>query len=132
MPKILIVDDDAVVLLLYKNVLTKSGYELATATDAATGIALMASEKPDLVFMDVMMPGMDGMAALRELRNSGTAYCPVVVITGKNVREYEATRHEAKFVGAAGFLTKPFSPAQLMAEVRRHLPDPAPEQPETI
>lgn len=122
MSKILIVDDDPVMHLLYRGVLEKAGYQFASASTAQGLLPICEKEKPDLVLMDVMMPGFDGISALRDLRKrEATKNVTVVVITA-NVSEHATFRREAEAAGAMGFLTKPFSPQQLLAEVQKHLP----------
>jgi len=123
--KVLIVDDDPLVHMLYSRPLIGAGYEVLTARDGIEALAVAARESPELVLMDVMMAGMDGLSALRELRRAdATKQTPVIVITS-NVTTHAAARREAELAGASGFLTKPFSPAQLLAEVTKHVP-PAP------
>jgi CheY-like chemotaxis protein len=121
-PKVLIVDDDPVMHMLYGRHLVGAGYELLMARDGIEALAIAAREAPQLIMMDVMMAGMDGLSALRELkRTNATKSIPVVVITG-NVGAHHATRKEAELAGAAGFLTKPFSPGLLLAEVTKIVP----------
>jgi CheY-like chemotaxis protein len=83
---------------------------------------MVAQNRPDLIVMDVMMPGKDGIATLRELKqNEATRAVPVIVMTA-NVAEYNTSAQEAKLGGAEGLLTKPLSPAKLVSEVRRFFP----------
>jgi CheY-like chemotaxis protein len=120
-PKVLIVDDDPLMLVLYKRHLEAAGYELLTAKEGAEGVSIALRDSPQLILMDLLMPGMDGLSALRELKTAETTKgIPVVIITA-NVSSY-TTKHESEMAGAAGFLPKPFSPAQLLAEVQRHAP----------
>jgi CheY-like chemotaxis protein len=120
--KILIVDDDPVVHMLYKRHLEKEGFELLMARNGVEALTVAAQSKPDLILMDVMMPAKDGLAALRELKqNESTRHVPVIVMTA-NVSEYNTSAQEAKIGGAEGLLTKPLSPAKLVAEVRRFFP----------
>jgi CheY-like chemotaxis protein len=122
--KVLIVDDDPLVHMLYSRPLIGAGYEVLTARDGVEALAMATRESPGLVLMDVMMAGMDGLSALRELkRTEATKQIPVIVITA-NVATHYATRREAQFSGAASFLTKPFSPAQLLTEVAKYAPPP--------
>jgi len=124
--KILIVDDDVLIHQLYQHHLQRAGYEVIAATNGVEGIEVAARELPQLIIMDVMMEGMDGLAALRELKKmEATSAIPVIVITG-NVAAHEAARHESELAGAALFLTKPFSPARLLSEVQRLVPGPSP------
>lgn len=126
MRKILIVDDDPVVHMLYKRHLEQEGFELLKARNGVEALTVAGETKPDLILMDVMMPAKDGLSALRELKqNEATRHIPVIVITA-NVSEYSTSTQEAKIGGAEGLLTKPLSPAKLVAEVRRFFPRQAP------
>ena len=121
--KILIVDDDVLIPRLYQQHLERAGYQVVTATNGAEGIEVTARELPDLIIMDVMMEVMDGLAALRLLKKMETTNAiPVIVITAT---AHEAARHESEVSGAALFLTKPVSPAQLLLEVQRLIPGPS-------
>ena len=122
MRKILIVDDDPIVHLLYKRYLEQEGFQLLMARNGLEALSVAAQAKPDLILMDVMMPTKDGLSALRELKqNESTRDVPVIVMTA-NVAEYNTSTQEAKLGGAEGLLTKPLSPAKLIAEVRRIFP----------
>ena len=119
---VLIVDDDALVHLLYKRHLEGAGYQLINASNGVEALDVARRELPRLIIMDVMMPGTDGLTALRELKKGeATKSIPVIIVTA-NVGEHPASRQESQFSGAGAFLTKPFSPAQLLAEVRRLAP----------
>jgi two-component system phosphate regulon response regulator PhoB len=86
---------------------------------------LATRELPELIILDVMMPEMGGLSALRQLKETeATKAIPVIVLSVNSDRE---TRLESEFSGATVFLTKPFSPAQLLAEVRRLLPGTKPD-----
>jgi two-component system chemotaxis response regulator CheY len=113
------VDDDPVVHMLYKRHLEREGFELLMAEDGVEALSVVVQTKPDLIVMDIMMPGQDGLATLRKLKADETMRdVPVIVITA-DVSQYEAIGKEAKFGGAAGLLTKPLSPSKLVSEVRR-------------
>jgi CheY-like chemotaxis protein len=121
-PKVLMVDDDPLVAMLYGRHLESAGYEMLTARDGIEALAVASRALPQLIMMDVMMAGMDGLSALRKLKQTdATKAIPVVIITA-HVSAHHATRQEAQTAGAAGFLTKPFSPAQLLAEVAKYVP----------
>jgi CheY-like chemotaxis protein len=125
MPKVLMVDDDPVVHLLYKRHLEREGYELVGARNGIEAVEVASRTKPDLILMDVMMPARDGLATIRELKNNPSLReVPVVVLTS-NVEYYDVLGKEALSGGAALLLTKPLSPARLLAEVRRLLPSTA-------
>jgi CheY-like chemotaxis protein len=121
--KILIVDDDPVVHMLYKRHLEREGFDLLMARNGAEALTVAAQTKPDLILMDVMMPTKDGLATLRELKqNEATRDVPVIIMTATNAAEYLISIREAKQGGAAGLVTKPLSPAKLVEEVRRIFP----------
>ena len=123
--KVLIVDDEPLIRLLYQKQLEGAGYQMLSASDGAEVLELAVRERPDVVVMDVLMRKMNGMAALRELKkHEATQSIPVIIITAQ-VNAHNAARQEAERAGAALFLTKPFSPAQLLAALRQVAP-PAP------
>lgn len=122
--KVLMVDDDPLMHLLYRTHLEKAGYEMVTAKDGSEVVEIASREQPKLIFMDVMMEPLDGLAALRELkRTPATKNIPVIVITAI-VSVHEAVRQESALSGAADFLGKPFSPAKFMAQVKKYVPEP--------
>ena len=121
MAKILIVDDDPVMHLLYLAHLQKQGHQLVVARDGEEGLTKVVEEMPELILLDIVLPGMDGLSFLRELRKSVTKESiPVIVITGLKA-DHTIMRKETEQAGASGFLSKPFSPAQLLGEVKRVL-----------
>ncbi len=117
--KILVVDDETFMHIFMKHHLTRAGYEVLAARDGREGLDQAARESPDLIVMDVMMDEMDGLSALRELKNAeATRGVPVIMITTSATA---LTRRESEASGAAVFLTKPFSPTQLLEEIKRLL-----------
>ena len=128
MRKILIVDDEPLMHILYKRHLELEGFELLGARDGSEALQVVAEIRPDLILMDIMMPGLDGLSVICELRqNEAIKNVPVIVITA-NVSQYETMRKHAKIRGAEGLLTKPLSPAKLVEEVRRVLQSNQPPQ----
>jgi CheY-like chemotaxis protein len=122
-PKILLVDDEGLMLALYKGYIQRAGYQLVTASSGEEGLEVAARETPDLIIMDVIMQGMSGLAALRALKtNDTTKAIPVMIITAAVSKQYEAAHRESTTGGAARFLTKPISPGQLLAEIQKILP----------
>ena len=120
MPKILIADDEMYSLRLLQMTLKKTGCELIVCKNGREAVDQARALSPDLIVMDVMMPVMDGLAALAELKGSDeTAAIPVIMLTAKG---QTLTRTEAKESGAEHFVTKPFSPTDLLEEVRKRLP----------
>ncbi|PYJ86806.1 MAG: two-component system response regulator [Verrucomicrobia bacterium] len=116
--KILIVDDEPFMLRLIQHHLENAGYEMIKARNGREAVEAATRENPCLVVMDAMMPNMDGLSALRQLKQEpSTRAIPVIMLTA-NPHKY--TREEAESSGAAIFLTKPFSPTQLLEEIRKH------------
>src|SRR6266487_2858967 len=119
--RILIVDDEPFMLRLIQHYLEQAGYELIKARNGREALEIVAREIPRLVVMDAMMPNMDGLTALRQLKQEpATRAIPVIMLTA-NPHKY--SREEAESSGAAIFLTKPFSPTQLLEEIRKHALD---------
>ena len=116
-PSVLIIDDDEMMLDSCSQVFTKEGYRIETAGDGDTGLKKFAEEKPDLVLVDLKMPGKSGMEVLEELRTIDPD-CVAVVITGYSTIESAV---EAMKRGAYDFLPKPFTPDELRLIVRRGL-----------
>lgn len=117
--RILLVDDEPHILRLTELSIRKGNYEIIIARNGLDAIECVTLHKPDLVIMDVQMPGMDGLQALQILKsNPDTAKIPVIVLTA---RGHQLTRQDAERIGASAFLTKPFSPTQLLAETQRIL-----------
>jgi CheY-like chemotaxis protein len=124
-PKILLVDDEGLMLALYKAHIERAGYRLVTAKSGEEGLEVAPREMPDLIVMDVIMTGMSGLAALRELKNKeATKGIPVVIVTAAVSQQHDAARQESALSGAIRFLTKPISPSQLLAEIQQILPIP--------
>ncbi len=122
--KILIADDQPQIRSLVNAVLGKEYVviQAATGTDA---LRMVRHEKPDLVIMDILMPGMDGLTVCSQLKaDPATAKIPVLVLT---IIDYELNRRFAENLGADGYITKPFTHDQLKQTVARYLKKPAPE-----
>jgi CheY-like chemotaxis protein len=114
-PTILVVDDVPENVRLLEAVLTPRGYNVVSATDGHAALELVASATPDLVLLDVVMPGMDGYAVCSELRaNEETAVLPVIMITSS--LGHEKTR--AIEAGADDFIPKPFNQHELLTRVK--------------
>lgn len=119
---ILVVDDEPYMIRLLQHHIERAGYRLVKATNGREALERIAEDQPDLIIMDVMMPEINGLEVLAELRNhEQTKNLPVIIMTA-NAQRF--TREQAEAAGVSAFLTKPFSPTQLMTEVRRHLEQP--------
>jgi CheY-like chemotaxis protein len=116
--KILVVDDEPYMLRFIQLLLERDGYQMITARNGQEAIEVALRESPHLVIMDAMMPKMDGLTALRQLKHEpSTRSIPVIVLTAN---PHKFSREEAESSGATIFLTKPFSPTQLLDEIRRY------------
>ena len=114
--RILIVDDDAFIRRPLEFILREEGYEPATAADADEGMRAIEAERPDLIVLDVMMPGKDGLTFCGELKgNPRFSEIPIVLLSA---RGQENDRQKGLALGAAEFLTKPYSPHEFKRCVR--------------
>jgi two-component system alkaline phosphatase synthesis response regulator PhoP len=111
--RILIVEDNLDLSLGLRNNLEIEGYEVTVAEDGTTGLDLARSHKPDLVILDLMLPGMDGFRVLSTLRAEGLAM-PVLILTA---RGEEADKVRGLRLGADDYVTKPFGLLELLARV---------------
>ena len=115
MARILVVDDEPHIVRLVSFSLERAGHEILEANDAPSGIAIIREQRPDLVLMDVMMPGMTGFEALEILKaDQSTADVPVVMLSAKS-QEYE--QEEGLERGALRYICKPFTPSALVEAV---------------
>lgn len=114
--KILIVDDDVDTLRLVGLMLQRQGYQITAANNGEQGLAKAAEERPDLILLDVMMPGMDGYEVTRRLRSDpATSSIPILMFTAKTQLDDKVVGFE---MGADDYLTKPTHPTELQAHVR--------------
>ena len=112
--RILVVDDTPANVKLLDAVLAPRGYTVLSAASGEEGLAAVQAERPDLVLLDIMMPGMDGFEVCRRLRNDpATAYLPVIMITASGTAE----KLKGLEAGADDFVVKPFDQAELLARV---------------
>ncbi len=117
--KILLVDDSKIVLLIEQMILAKGPYDIVMASDGSEGLERAVAERPDLILMDLMMPRMGGIEAVRELRRrESTRYIPVIFVTTRGEAESMAAGFES---GGNDYLTKPIDSDTLLAKVRDHL-----------
>jgi len=111
--RILVIDDEEHLLKLIDKVLTKAGYTVVTASNGEEGVKLFHQTAPDLVVLDIMMPGMDGREVCRRLRQ--TSSVPIVFLTAL---DSEKNVVDGLMGGADDYLTKPFNPRELVARVK--------------
>ncbi|BCJ46318.1 hypothetical protein GCM10010168_59570 [Actinoplanes ianthinogenes] len=120
-PTVLIADDDEDVRDLLGTKLRAAGYRTLMAADGRTAMALAVGERPQLVLLDVQMPGLDGLGFCYELHSSPqTADIPVIFISG---RADQSDMELGRMVGAEDYLAKPIDPAELLRRVARLLGD---------
>ncbi len=117
-PKVLLVDDDRLIHQLYQSHIERAGYELVSAFKCNDAVEIAARERPHAIVMDIMMPDLDGLSAMREIKKDDrTKNIPVVVITSNP--QYHLSQMESQWAGAAVFLTKPFGPQSLISALQR-------------
>ena len=114
--KVLVVEDSPAELANIKGIISEAGFPVIGATNGKEAVALAKSEKPDLIFLDVIMPEMDGFAACRELNNdSATKNIPVIFVTSKGQK---ADRMWAEMQGAKAYITKPYQPEEIIDQLK--------------
>ncbi len=113
MNKILIIDDEPGIVRLVSAYLKPEGYEVLTAADGNAGLKAARAFEPDLILLDVMLPGMDGIELLSRLRRESEVY--VIMLTA---RTEETDKIVGLSVGADDYVTKPFSPRELVARIK--------------
>jgi CheY-like chemotaxis protein len=120
MGRVLVVDDEPDVLLLCRLNLQQHGHELLEASDGSTALDIARDQHPDVIVLDLMLPGMNGYEVLETLKKDGrTSDIPVLVLTAKSLGADRERSHE---LGASEFLTKPFLPSDLCEMVESLLP----------
>jgi len=118
--RILVVEDQEDNRRIVRDLLTNAGYEMIEAVNGEEGVAMAQTERPDLILMDIQLPGLDGYEATRRIKgNPVLAHIPIIAVTsyalsGDDVKALEA--------GCDAYVTKPFSPRLLLAKVREYLP----------
>lgn len=120
MATVLIVDDSPTETHKIGSMLSKNGYTVISADSGAGGIESARANLPDLVLMDIVMPGMNGFQATRELtkKGSATAHIPVIIVSTK---DQDTDRMWAQKQGASGYLTKPVDEKQLLQAIKAAL-----------
>ncbi len=120
MARILIVDDSPTETYRFREILEKHGHQVLEATNGADGVAVARAEQPDLVLMDVVMPGLNGFQATRQLtKGDDTAHIPIVIVTTK---DQETDRVWGKRQGARDYLTKPVDETLLLQTIASLIP----------
>ena len=118
--RILVIEDQEDNRRILRDLLTSVGYELIEAVTGDVGVAMAEKHRPDLILMDIQLPGLDGYEATRRIKaNPALRPIPIIAVTsfalsGDDIKAYEA--------GFDGYVTKPYSPRQLLAKIREYLP----------
>jgi DNA-binding response OmpR family regulator len=113
MPTVLVVDDEPKIVQLARDYLEHAGFDVQTAGDGASALQAARVREPDLIVLDLGLPGLDGLEVMRSIRASGST--PIVVLTA---RDTELDKLLGLELGADDYVTKPFSPRELVARVR--------------
>jgi len=116
---VLIIEDEKLIIVSTQMVLEAAGFRVESATNGEDGIAKARSLSPDLILLDIMMPGIDGWETLTRLkRDGGTANIPVIIFTA---REHARGHQKSAEMGAADYFRKPFEPDELIELVEKHV-----------
>jgi DNA-binding response OmpR family regulator len=116
---VLIIEDEKLIIVSTQMVLEAAGFRVESATNGEDGIAKARSQTPDLILLDIMMPGIDGWETLTRLkRDPATAGIPVVIFTA---REHARGHQKSSEMGAADYFRKPFEPDELIELVEKHV-----------
>jgi CheY-like chemotaxis protein len=116
MKKILIVDDSRTALLMSEMILKRYPFEIVTASNGEEALAMIADEPPDLILMDILMPGMDGLEVVKRLRkDKENLDIPVIMVTTQSNAEVV---EQSYLLGCSDYITKPLSSAELLAKIR--------------
>ena len=114
---VLIIEDEKLIIVSTQMVLEAAGFRVESATNGEDGIAKARSQSPDLILLDIMMPGIDGWET-RLKRDAATAGIPVVIFTA---REHARGHQKSSEMGAADYFRKPFEPDELIELVEKHV-----------
>ncbi|TCP28955.1 two-component system alkaline phosphatase synthesis response regulator PhoP [Scopulibacillus darangshiensis] len=114
MKKIIVVDDEASISTLLEYNLSKAGYDVSVASDGLMAIKLAEADQPDLMILDLMLPGMDGLDVCRHIRQQQWVF-PIIMVTAKDDEFDKVLGLE---LGADDYITKPFSPREVTARVK--------------
>jgi twitching motility two-component system response regulator PilH len=115
--RVLIIDDSTTIIAVLGKMMRQNGYEVAGAPDAETGIPLARTFKPDLIYLDIVLPGMNGFDCLRALRREdGTRETPIIMISG-NVQATE--QFYVRRIGADDFMKKPFGRGEVFSRIQQ-------------
>jgi len=119
--RILVVEDQEDNRRILRDLLSSAGYEVIEALTGEEGVALAESRHPDLILMDIQLPGLDGYEATRRIKaNPALRGIPIIAVTSYALSGDDRKAFEA---GCAAYVSKPFSPRELLAKIREYLPE---------
>jgi two-component system, cell cycle response regulator DivK len=119
--RILVVEDQKDLRAILRDLLTASDFEVIEAADGRAGVEKAQSERPDLILMDIQLPVLDGYEAMGQIRSdAGLAKTPIIAVSSFAMKGDE---EKARASGCDGYVTKPYSPMQLLRMIRGFLPD---------
>ncbi|NOX76213.1 MAG: response regulator [Gammaproteobacteria bacterium] len=112
---ILVVDDSRTVVVAFTKALTQAGFRVISATNGKDGVAMAKAQQPDLVLMDIVMPGLNGFQATRKIRKAETtSHIPIIIVSGE---QQAMEQFWGKRVGASGFLSKPINRGHFFGKI---------------
>ncbi len=118
--KVLIIDDSQTIRRSAENMLSSEGVEILTAEDGFQALSIIAEEKPSVIFIDIVMPKLDGYQACAIIKNNPDfRHIPVIMLTSKDGL---FDRARGRVVGSDHYLTKPFTKEELLQSLRQHMP----------
>lgn len=121
MSRILLIEDHEDNRRIVRDLVTSAGYELVEAITGEEGVAMVETHAPDLILMDIQLPGIDGYEATRRIKaKPAFRHIPIIAVTSYALSGDET---KARAAGCDGYVTKPFSPRVLLAKIREYLPE---------
>jgi two-component system, cell cycle response regulator DivK len=124
--RILVIEDQEDNRQILRDLLTNADFEVIEAVDGETGLAAASAHPPDLVLMDIQLPGLDGYEATRRIKaDAALRVIPVIAVTSYGLA---GDAEKARAAGCDDYISKPYSPRQLLAKVREYLSTPAPRR----
>ena len=122
--RILVIEDQQDNRQILRDLLTSADFEVIEAEDGEAGLAAAAAHRPDLILMDIQLPGIDGYEATRRVKADAVLHTiPIIVVTSYALG---GDADKARAAGCDAYISKPYSPRQLLAKVREYLPSVAP------
>jgi two-component system cell cycle response regulator DivK len=120
--RILVIEDQEDNRKILRDLFTSADFEVIEAADSEAGLAAAVAHRPDLILMDIQLPGLDGYEATRRIKaNPALAAIPIIVVTSYAL---SGDQDKARAAGCNAYISKPYSPRQLLAKVREYLSPP--------